>query len=171
MTETTLPATRRIEVLALACTTSVAITLATGFPIVRIVARAEEDSRPRDAGLEGWAILPFDAEGAGPWPAEVRVLGGRLALDVPSLVSVGAFQARLHEALARFRFRIVEDPYHVEMSDGALTLPLPHDERRFRAISGEALFAIDPTHRMPLVARLALVARRAAIRDPEERRA
>ena len=52
MIENPMPTARRIEIVALACAASVAITLATGLPIVRIVAR--EDASPSgDDGSDG----------------------------------------------------------------------------------------------------------------------
>ena len=66
---------------------------------------------------------------------------------------------------------MLDAPMRLEVADEAWTLPLPDSDGRFRAISKETLFAIDPTHRMPLVARLALAARSAATRSKKETRA
>lgn len=88
-------------------------------------------------------------------------------------VSAARFEAKLHEALAKHGSSVVDRTGIVARAGGApdpgLPVSLSDRDVRLSAVSGQALFAIDPTCRLPLVARLALAARRAAILETKER--
>lgn len=172
-------AVRRLEVSALACTASVAVTLATGIPLVRIVVREADGHAPAAGGVAGsahdagWALLPFDAGRVDPRPAGIGLEGGRLVVVVPASVDAERFEGALHRALDRLRIS-VDGAGLVLRRPGGWTLPIPAD-RRTRGegapdLAARPLFAIDPTTRLKTVARGILEARDAALRSTKGER-
>lgn len=117
-------------------------------------------------GWRDWRFVPFGFDDVA--SDGMRLLEGRLRLDLPAHVPIAGFEASLHAELARIGLAAVttSPSWLIARSDAGKPLLVParytmSDENDFRAgaVRVDDIFALDPSSHSALVARLAARAR------------